>query len=157
MDVSQSTFPKLSKIEIGLENCDVITIDNEDIKYVSINSISKDIDIVQDGDIIEHSYCNSLNMLLKPSANKTYQEFQQNGKDYECKVFERLQTYNDITSIQLIYNNGTKTDDIYVLYKDKNENELGSPNVYMSTYISDFGDLFIVVDKDKTATQAYFE
>ena len=139
---------RLSKIELRLENCDVITLNNKEIEYLSIDNIKKNI-WVQSGDAYDKTYCDSFSIVLNKSANRKYYEFEQNDTEFEANIFERLKD-RDITSIKLYYDNDTNTEDIYIPYKDDVENQLGSANVYMTYEITKQGNMLIIIDQKET-------
>ena len=58
----------------------------------------------------------------------------------------------DITSIELTLvdeNNKETIYQYYVSYEEKEPDKLGSPNIYQSSYISNLGNLYILIDKNK--------
>lgn len=145
----------ISKIEIILENCEVITIEGKYIGAFDVSNIHTSISRMGCNHIGKMQCCESFIIEIYRDANVINKPFGYEDED-QTKIFERIALYNDITSIEVYYDK--KDDDykdvetgecdcIYVPYEELNENQLGSPNKYQSTHINKYGDLYIVIDK----------
>lgn len=147
----------ISKIEIGLENCEVITINGKYIGGFNVSNIHTDISRLGCNYIGKMQCCDSFMIEIFRDANVINKPFgyeDENG----TYIFQRIEQYNDIVNVKIYYDekdNNYKDietgelDNVYVPYEEENEGWLGSPNKYQSTYINKFGDLYIVIDKDK--------
>lgn len=126
----------ITKIEIGLENCEIITIDGRYIDYMSIKGISRSI-YKSERHCLDHAYCNHLSMIICENANNTENMF----LDTNIKPFDRIKNCPDIVEITIFYFNG----DAERIYVDWNENN-DCENKYQKTYITEHGDMFILID-----------
>lgn len=153
----------ISKIEIVLENCEVITINEKYIGDFNISNIHTDISRMGCNYIGKMQCCDSFLIEIYRDANVVNKPFGYEDEN-QTKIFERIALYNDITSIDVYYDKkydnykDVKTgehDCIYVPYEEINKNQLGSPNKYQSTYINKYGDLYIVVDKDNKISDKF--
>ena len=134
----------IKSIDIDLENCDYIHIEPEYIGHFDLANIQRD---------IWRCGCNALGDSLT-AGDVAIEIFKEVG-DYHCfldgkteSVIKRLTDYKDITSITIYYggdNNEQET--IYTVYDD--EEIFGADNKYEKTYISELGNLYIVISKDK--------
>ena len=147
----------ISKIEIGLENCEVITIDGKYIGDFDVYNICTNISRMGCNYIGKAKSCDSFIIEIYRDANVVNNPFGTED-DNDGKIFERIKQYNDITSVTVYYDkkdedyNDIETgesDYFYVPYQEETEGQLGSPNIYQSTYINNFGDLYIVIDKEE--------
>lgn len=148
----------ISRIELGLENCEVITIDGKYIGSFDASNIHTDISRMGCNYIGKSQSCDSFAIEIYRDANIINRPFGIENDDDYIKIFERITKYNDITSVTVYYDKKDdnykdvetgESDYFYVTYEEENEGQLGSPNIYQSSYINDFGDLYIVIDKDK--------
>lgn len=124
-------------IEICFENCESVKIDQEQLIYLDLSNITSDINRYN-----KTQKCDSCEIAINKAANIEYSPF--GLTDYLIqKVFDRILAYDDIVSIQIHYDDDTE-DYIYVPYKDKQEGELGTPNINQHTYLDD-GNLYIQI------------
>ena len=96
----------VSKINLILENCDVVTIPIEDVDYFSIDKISEfGVCTSEDNDFELRKYAENVKLIISPGGNRSHIPF---GilDDRETKVFDRLTKFNDICQIELIADNG---------------------------------------------------
>ncbi len=122
-------FEKVKYIEIVLENCEVIRINIEHIKFLSVRGIAFNdfFSIYTDGKkrIERNTSCKYLNIIINKKADKIYKSF---GMFPDFTVFERLTKYDDITAIDYIDGNAETIESISVPWKDK---------VYEDGYVSE--------------------
>lgn len=76
------------------------------------------------------------------------------GEEKPAK-FERLLEYSDIVSIDLEFYDGSKAS-FYVEYDAENE-DLGDNNKNQKSMINDYGNLYILIDKDENDIVKYIE
>ena len=128
-------------IRIILENCEVIKIDGKYIGYFLLDDIKKSVQIFG---------CNSFGTAwtaqlfaveIHKDANRINEAF---GEETSETIFERLQKYNDITSVEVVENDGPITK-CFVRWDgfDENDNQ--------TSVIGENGNLYIVVDKEAKA------
>lgn len=118
------------KIELTLENGDVIQFYNEEIKDFSINHKS------EDGQI-------SFDLTIYDYANTEYKPF--DIKEMESiNKFDRIIKHNDITRVKITLCDDTE-EDYYIDYEEENPAELGSPNKNQTSYIDEEENLIIKV------------
>lgn len=155
----------ISKIELTLENCEVITIDGKYIGDFNVLNIRTDIRRLAANCISRTKSCDSFTMEVYRDANVVNFPFGFEDR-HGTKIFDRIMTYSDITGVTVYYDDSEdddgntiemECDHFYVNYKEEVEDQLGSPNVYQSTYINDFGDLYIVIDKESKVLDVFDE
>ena len=113
----------MKEIRIILENCDAITIDSKDVKFLDMEHISK---LPQDINIIcqttgELCATDKVTLILSKNANLPYREF---SVFNETTVFERLMKYRDIVSLVIVYEDGKEV--TYHGPYDENEHLIGN-------------------------------
>jgi len=133
----------IKKVEFIFENCEHFSIDanyfgdfcieniHENIYRCGLNAIGKF--IVADTVVFE----------IYSEADTLYNCF---GEDRN--KFDRIKSYMDITSLELVYDDGS-IETIYVDYEDSIEGQLGTSNTNQKVYKSELGNLYIVIAKDE--------
>jgi hypothetical protein len=86
--------------------------------------------------------CESFCIAINSEANKDYYHFENKDEDYKQKAFERL-SHGDITSVNIIYDDEAK-DSFYVKWTGESD----YINESQDTYVSNNGDLFIVISEE---------
>ena len=155
----------ISKIELGLENCEVITIDGKYIGAFDVSNIQTHIRRMGCNYIGKYNSCESFAIEIHRSGNTVNKPFGIEDVGHNESIFDRLLKYRDITSVTVYYDKkndkyedidtGEKAD-FYVPYEDEVEGALGSPNVNQKCYINSFGDLYILISKNETL-EDYFD
>ncbi|WP_431785864.1 hypothetical protein [Paenibacillus lactis] len=100
--------------------------------------------------ITELNICKLFAIAINRRANIDYQVFEMDGDDYRQNTFERLSD-GDICSVDIVFDDGSEIN-LYVDWSGESE----FINDAQDTYISELGDLFIVVSK-KEKVDSYFE
>lgn len=113
----------MKEIRILLENCDTITVDGKDVKFLDMEHISK---LPQDINIIcqtTRKTCTTdkVTLILSKDANLPYREF---GVFDETTVFERLMKRRDIVALTIVYEDGKEV--TYHGPYDENERLIGN-------------------------------
>lgn len=88
---------KLERITFGLENCDSITIDGDNIKFLEINNIRRRIRKCVNGYVDNVIISNDFEIIIDKRANISYRQFGLAGE--EIFVFTRLTHHDDIVDI----------------------------------------------------------
>lgn len=122
---------EVKKIHIVFENCEYVEIPVNVVAGFSITGIKTKIERIGLNCIAEMEIAKHVFMEIFPEANKL-------GRLYpdakRSNIIERITTYNDITSITLIYDDGHERT-VYVDYDDDGEDYLGAPNKNQMTYL----------------------
>ena len=95
----------MKELRICLENCDSITVDGKDVKFLDMEHISK---LPQDINIIcqttrEMCTTDRVTLILSKDANLPHREF---GVFDETTVFKRLMKRRDIVALTIVYEDG---------------------------------------------------
>lgn len=85
---------KLERITFGLENCDGITIDGDNIKFLEINNIRRRIRKCVNGYVDNVIISNDFEIIIDKRANISYRQFGLASE--EILVFTRLIHHDDI-------------------------------------------------------------
>lgn len=136
----------VKSIGFGFENCEYFSIDAKYFGAFQLTDFCRSIHRVGCNAILKMNLVDTVVMEIFSEGNGQYNPF--GDEDEVNNFFDRLQTYDDITSISVTYDDDT-VEEYYVDYKEEVEDQLGSPNVYQHTYMNKFGDLYIVISKDK--------
>lgn len=156
----------MKEIRILLENCDTITVDGKDVKFLDMEHISK---LPQDINIVcqttrEMCTTDRVTLILSKDANLPHREFDVFD---ETTVFERLMRHRDIVSLTIIYEDGKevtyhgpyeedehligslvtvrKNGKEVVYYVSYDEFEHGFDNKLQTTELDDNGNLVIKI------------
>lgn len=85
---------ELKRITFGLENCDIITIDGNNIKFLEINNIRQRIRKCINGYVDNVIISNDFEIIIDKRANIPYKQFGLASE--EIFVFTRLSHHGDI-------------------------------------------------------------
>ena len=134
---------KVVKIEIGLENVDVIEFPEKDIGHIQIKGIHSEIQTIGSGTALEFVSCTDF--LLELKSDHEHHEFGMDNDSFKKSAFSRLSDCDDITSCELFYDDGT-SEDIFVPWEDATPG--GEVNVYQSSAFKENGSLCIYIGKN---------
>lgn len=133
----------VKSIDIVLENCESYTFPKEDIGYFELSDIKEEISRCACNAICKNkiAYCVSIELFdtnrMQQHSFKTEEE--------QTDVFKRILEGNDITQIYIRYEDDTE--ECYLVdYNELNE-ALGAPNEYQKSYISELGNLYVVISE----------
>lgn len=143
----------ITKINLTFENCETMDFSPEDFGTFLIADIKEEIHRVALNCIAKQKIAGTVAFEIFGEADTTYDSFGEESKDTK---FARIIHWNDITAIDLTYDNGI-TEEFFVDYKEKIEGALGSPNVFQKTYVSGLGNLYIVIGKEKNVRDMFPE
>ena len=136
----------VKSIEFIFENCECFSIDAKYFGELYLTDFRTSIHRVSSNAILKMNLVDTVVMEIFSEGNGKYNPL--GDEDEVNNFFDRLQTYDDITSISVTYDDDT-VEEYYVDYKEAVEDQLGSPNIYQHTYMNNSGDLYIVISKDK--------
>lgn len=131
-------------IYIVLENCEVYTFNKEDIGYFEISDIREEIFRCATNTIKKYKTAHCVNIELFDNHRFQTTVF---GKNDKTDTFKRIFEGNDITQIHIKYEDNTE-DHYLVDYNELNE-ALGAPNKNQKSYISDLGNLYLVISESE--------
>lgn len=160
----------MKEIRILLENCDTITVDSKDVKFLDmeqINKLPQDINIIcQTTGQCSRETCTTdrVTLILSKDANLPHREF---GVFDETTVFERLMRRGDIVALTIVHEYGKevslsgpydederiignlatvrKNGKEVVYYVSYDEFEHGFDNKLQTTELDDSGNLVIKI------------
>lgn len=131
----------VKSIGFGFENCEYFSIDAKYFGAFQLSDINTRIQRVACNSISRVDSVDSVVMEIFSEGNG---EYLSGFGDEKVKFFDRIVTYNDITSITVIYDDDSE-ETYWVNYKEEVEDQLGSPNMYQQTEMNKFGDLYLVI------------
>ena len=131
----------VKSIGFGFENCEYFSIDAKYFGAFQLSDINTRIQRVACNSISRVDCVDSVVMEIFSEGNG---EYLSGFGDEKVKFFDRIVTYNDITSITVIFDDDSE-ETYWVNYKEEVEDQLGSPNVYQQTEMNKFGDLYLVI------------
>ena len=140
---------KVSKIELILENLEVIIIDGEDIGGIDIDDIKTRIQRIACNSINKYNYSDNIAIEIYKGGNKLFNSLGLQGT--EEYAFDRLTQWNDIATIEVHYEEEDKMDLISVDYDEEYGN-----NKNQKSFIDSKGNLCLVISKDKDI-EDYFD
>ena len=130
---------KIKAIEFGFENLECLTVDSKYIGDFSMEGFETKIMGAGVCTIREYTTCEKINLVIYKDANITVESY---GDKY--KVFDRILSWNDITSICLKYEDDIERE-IYVPWDEENNNY--NNNKAQSSFMSD-EHLYLTINKD---------
>lgn len=146
---------KLKEITFVLENCDLITIDGKYIGNFVVEDIRTSIQRIACNSIDKMDVAHTLAIEIHKDADKTHYAFGFGTEDYyKESVFDRIISYDDITSIQFelvdeyVEGNQEPTVEHYNYFVDWT-GESNQENNAQKSYISKVGNLYVVIADGK--------
>ena len=130
---------KIKAIEFGFENLECLTVDSKYIGDFSMEGFETKIMGAGVCTIREYTTCEKIDLVIYKDANITVESY---GDKY--KVFDRILSWNDITSICLKYEDDIERE-IYVPWDEENNNY--NNNKAQSSFMSD-EHLYLTINKD---------
>lgn len=135
----------IKSIELVLENCEDILIEGKHIGHFYLSDIRYSIQKVG-RNTLKLNTCRHLSISINREADAKYCWY---DMESDHTKFHRLGTFRDITSIRVNFEDDTSEH----YYVDWSNDEY--TNQYQSNYRNKFGDLFIVIDKEKTIEDVF--
>lgn len=133
-------------IEVIFENCESMIVKRHLLGVFRIAGIHDIIGRVASNSIQKYQAADEVVMEILPKAAET--EYHAFGMEkYKSTLMKRLSEFNDITHIDVHYEDGTQ-DSFAVDYCEENES-LGAPNINQKTFLSLKKHLFIVIAAGK--------
>lgn len=131
----------IKTVEFVFENIEYFSIDAKYFGELTIGEFDRCIRRVASNCIADSMIADKVLMEIFPEGDATYDPFEHG----EGTKFKRITAWNDITHIELTYDDGTK-EYICVNYDEGlNEGKLGAENINQTSMISDLGNLYICV------------
>ncbi|MCA1027071.1 hypothetical protein LCM23_13295 [Cytobacillus kochii] len=143
---------EIDSIEIVLENCESIKIGREDLGTFEVSDIKRSISRMAMNSISDSMSAEEIFIQISPKAN-VHSSFISTWHDEESgiKPFDRLTNHNDITAININYQNGS-SEYIFVNWGGDSECE----NSFQTSETNKHnGDLFIAIS-EKNKAELYF-
>ena len=131
----------ITKIEIALENCEVIVIDGYDIVSLWMDDVKNR--ITKFG---KHKSCNDCYIKTAAQANRINEPFGFYDRREEM-IFNRL-LWRDIVSVCLYYDDTDEFDEISVYYNEESDS-IGARNTNQFGIVNKLGDLCLVISENK--------
>lgn len=134
-------------VTIEFENCEYITLPITVFGVCHLGNISTSIDRIAMNAICKSVFAREIALeIFFPEAENEYVVSEFFGEKYT--ILQRLTSYRDITHITFTYQDDSK-ETFAVDYEDEVEGQLGSDNKNQKNYISECGNLYIVIDANK--------
>ena len=158
----------MKEIRILLENCDVITVDSKDVKFLDMEHVGRVSPYINIICQTTREMCTTdrVTLILSKDANLPHREF---GVFDETTVFERLMKRRDIVALTIVYeddkeisfsrpyeDDGCVIDNLttvrknskeVVYYVPYDEFECGFDNKLQTTELDDNGNLIIKIGR----------
>lgn len=143
---------EIKKIVFGLENLEVIEFDKRHIGNFLMEGISNSISRIACNFIAKMNTVSEVAIEIFSEANGQYQSFVEDENN-----FKRLTTVRDITSITVVYEDDSE-ETFYVDYDEgEDDGKLGAENRNQTSKITELGNLYIVISKEKKGIYDYFD
>ena len=137
----------IKSITIEFENCQWITLPITVFGECHLNNISTSINRPAVNAICKTVFAREIALeIFFPEAENKYIKKEFFGDEHT--ILQRLTSYRDITHITLTYENDNE-ETFAVDYEDEVEGQLGSDNKNQKNYVSECGNLYIVIDAHK--------
>ena len=131
----------IEAIEFVFENCECITVESKYIGDLLIEGFETKVRRLGVNAIREYTSCERIDLIIYKDGNTTSESY---GDKY--KVFDRILSWNDITSIYLKYEDDTEQE-IFVPWDDENDCYSNVNNKAQSSFVSD-EHLYLTINKD---------
>lgn len=137
----------LKELTFIFDNLETMTIRPDDIGIIAIDGMHRAVTRSACNAITEYLATDLVAIELFNSADGQY--------DGGCTRFTRIDTYADITAIELLYTNGEKRT-VYVDY-DADDDSIGAPNVNQTSFFSHKHNFYVVISRQQTAYDFFDE
>lgn len=127
----------VKSIGFVFENCEYFTMNAKYFGTLDLTDFDTHIERIACNAIAKMNCVGTVAMEIFPEGDGEFPSFGDS-----ITKFKRLKMFDDITSIIIIYDDGTE-EEYYVNYEGE------ATNKYQKTYLSKFGLLYIVISKDK--------
>lgn len=135
-------------IEFTFENCEHFSIDAKYFGALELTDFNTHIQRVASNAITKMSCVGTVAMEIFSEGDGKYSCF----GDEDLTKFERLRNWDDITALTVVYEDDSE-EIYYVNYEE--EYLPGSPNVLQHSETNKFGDLYIIISKNKCFTDFF--
>lgn len=137
----------IKSITIDFENCEWVTFPIFVLGVCHLGNICTTIDRVASNAIGKSIFAREIALeIFFPEAENECTKWELFDDRYT--VLQRFTTYRDITHITLNYQDGSE-ETFVVDYEDEVKGQLGSNNKNQRNYVSECGNLYIVIDENK--------
>ena len=130
---------EVTKIALGMENCEVWEFDRKDIGDLDCVGIRRSVSRIGCNCITDYTECDEFFLELFSSANVPQETPFHDGPK---SPFERIAEYADITSVEITYDNGT-SEHIWV----PTDCDYNVPATTQTCYLSKCGNLYIRISE----------
>ncbi|QYG30044.1 hypothetical protein K0O13_08010 [Mammaliicoccus sciuri] len=135
---------KVKEIELDLENCEHIKIPTKHLANFTIEDIDVSVRRTAINSINKEQTANSIYLeIIKPETIKTLGLFDEED-DESLSCSKRLIQHEDITSVRVIYDDGSK--EIYYVDWDWDNEYINS---YQDTKLAKNGNLHVLINRKK--------
>lgn len=141
----------IDKVEFLLENCEVITIEGKFICNLLSTNIQTQIRGIGCRSIKKYNTCDDFLIEIHRSGDRLNTPFGIESFIDDSSIFDRIFQYKDITNVKIYYEDTVVCDEFYVRY----EEDENTSNIYQKCYKNSFGDLYILISKDKLFEDYY--
>ena len=136
---------EVKSIELGFENCEIIEFPKNVLGDVIFDNFSFQVKRVASNSISKSNFVDTVVLEIFKEGDVDYAPF--GFEDDKISKFKRVMAYRDITSVTIKYEDDSE-EFYWVDYHTINDN-LGEESDYQKSYISDLGNLYVVIDKEK--------
>ena len=136
---------KVSFIQLGMSNLEVITIDTKNILSLDIDGIAEDHHILSrhsNKTLEKHKHCEYMQLVISLNANN---DISLAIDKKPLKLFDRLSNWSDIVDITYLDSRLTELETINMPWRDKNDD--GTENEYQRQALDNNGNLVIFIEK----------
>ena len=134
----------VKSVNLVLENCEVINIEAKYFGQLLLEKIRTKVYRVAMNSISRMQVVNRVAIELFSEANVPYDSF---GEESRETIFDRLTNYNDITQIELLYDDEGKDTELFIVNWVDGD-KCGCTNKLQKSYTSKPGNLYILIGKD---------
>ncbi len=133
----------VKSVNLILENCEVINIEPQYLGQLFLDKIRTKVYRIAMNSISRMQVVNRVAIEIFSEANVPYDSF---GEESKETIFERLTNYNDITQIELIYDDDCRDTELFIVNWE-DDDKCGCTNKLQKSYISKPGNLYITIGR----------
>ena len=138
----------IKEIELVFENCESMTVPRNVIGQFDVEDVCTHIHRVAANAISKYQVANKIAIEIFSEFDSEYFPFDVHDEDWKDSRFHRIVTCNDITSIEVVYQDDTRD----IFYADF-DGEYDNAN--QKSMISSLGNLYIVIGKDMSMSNIF--
>lgn len=145
---------EMNALQLFFRNGDTLVVPKSVIGDLWIKQITTSYGRINGSDFQEIHPCQSFKIELFPEADRVDVENINLG-GLESGMFERIKKFSDIEKMDIVYSDTQTNPSERIYFPYEAQDPDGLDNKYQSTQMSSNGNLYVLIDSDKTVTEVF--